>query len=344
MSSNPTITVVMPAYNAAHYVGEAVRSILSQTFRDFEFIIVNDGSTDQTGSILDKYGRADKRIRLYHQENHGMIAALNRGCRLARGEYIARMDADDVSDAYRFQMQLDYIGKHPEIGIVGTWTRTIDEKGSVIGSWCPATNPKMLKWTHFFGACVAHPTVLMRRSVLERLNFYRAGAVHGEDVDLWLRASAITDFSNVPEFLFEYRIWSGGSSQAGSKLRKPVHAHLLTSFITKFLGVEPSMEAVEGLRQTRVGPQPDNLRQIFWTAALIRDLYERFAQETDLTFSDRKEVSWDAAKRIASLALQASRFNRGHSMLLFLQAVKLNYHLLHPSTILRGLERALKIG
>ena len=97
MTWTPKVSVVMPAYNAALYLDEAVTSILNQTLRDFEFIVINDGSTDDTISILDKYERSDNRLRVYHQENQGMIAALNRGCRLARGKYIARMDADDVS-------------------------------------------------------------------------------------------------------------------------------------------------------------------------------------------------------------------------------------------------------
>src|SRR6266550_5112154 len=109
MTSTPKISVVMPAYNAGAYIDEAISSILKQTFHDFEFIIINDGSSDDTASILKRYEESDGRIRVFHQENQGMIAALNCGCRLARGEYIARMDADDVSYAHRLEKQLEYI-------------------------------------------------------------------------------------------------------------------------------------------------------------------------------------------------------------------------------------------
>src|SRR5918996_2481069 len=118
MISTPKVSVVMPAYNAAVYLDEAVTSILNQTFREFEFIVINDGSTDDTVSILDKYEKSDSRIRVYHQENQGMIAALNRGCRLARGKYIARMDADDISLPRRFERQLEFMEGHPQIGIL----------------------------------------------------------------------------------------------------------------------------------------------------------------------------------------------------------------------------------
>ena len=147
----------------------------------------------------------------------------------------------------------------------------------------------------------------MRRDVMERVDFYRPEAIHGEDVDLWLRASSITDFGNVPEILYEYRVWNGSSSHAGSDLRKPVHAQLLVSFIEDFLKLEPSMDAVAGLRQTRVGPPFQSLRQIRQTAALIQELYQNFVRENVLTVHERTEISWDAAKKVASLALQASR-------------------------------------
>jgi glycosyltransferase involved in cell wall biosynthesis len=341
--SHPEISVVMPVYNAAAYLEEAVRSILGQTFRDFEFIIINDGSTDATASILKRYAGLDSRIRLYHQENQGMMSALNRGCQLARGQYIARMDADDVSLPQRLQRQLEYLEGHPEIGIVGTWIFNIDESGSVRGTWCPPTNPKLLKWTNFFGVCVSHSTVLMRRQVIEKLGFYRPDAVHAEDVDLWLRASSITEFGNVPEVLGKYRVWTGSTHQRGLQLRRDSHVQLLASYIRDFLLVEPPIEAVAGLRQTRVGPLFESLRQIRLTAALIQRLYENFVTKNKLTLEERREISWDVAKRMASLGLEASRFDIQRSVSLFMKALRLDYRLLYPSAMTKGLQRALQL-
>ena len=127
MLSAPKVSVVMSAYNAAAYLDEAVSSILDQTFRDFEFIIINNGSTDDTGPILDKYQKLDSRIRVYYHEQQGLARALNYGCRLARGQYIALMDADDISYAQRLEKQLEYIEGHPQIGILGTWICKIDK-------------------------------------------------------------------------------------------------------------------------------------------------------------------------------------------------------------------------
>jgi glycosyltransferase involved in cell wall biosynthesis len=332
----------MPAYNAAAYLDEAVSSILGQTFRDFEFIIIDDGSTDATASILKRHAELDSRIRLYHQKNQGMISVLNRGCRLARGQYVARMDADDVSFPRRLEKQLEYIERHQQIGILGTWIHNMDENGSVKGTWRPPTHPKMLRWTHFFGVCVSHSSVLMRREVLEQLDFYRTDAVHGEDVDLWLRASAITEFGNVPEVLNKYRVWNASTHQRGLQLRSEAHVQLLASYIKNFLKTDPPVEAVAGLRQTRVGPPPESSKQISLTAALIEELYENFVNKNNLSSEEHRDISWDAAKRIASLALQASRFDTRTSASLLIQALQLDYRLLGPAAITKGLRRALQ--
>lgn len=340
MLSSPIITVVMPAYNAAAYLKEAIASILQQTFRDFELIIVNDGSTDETPFILDDYARCDSRIKTLHQKNQGMIAALNRGCRLARGKYIARMDADDISLPSRLETQLEYLERHPTIGILGTWICTIQD-GRVAGTWCPPTNSQTLKWTHFFGVCVPHPSVIMRRAVLQELEFYRNDAVHAEDVDLWLRASRITEFGNVPEILYGYRVWNGSTSRIEGQTRKNKHVELLVPFIREFLKAEPELSAVAGLRRTRVGPPFDDLQEIRSTAALIQKLYRTFISENALTPGERREIGLDAAKRVAALALQAAGLSRVAAISLAARAVMLDYRLLYPSFLRKGLARAL---
>ena len=342
MGSAPKVSVVMSAYNAAAYLEEAIRSILNQTFQEFEFIIINNGSTDETQSILDKYQTLDSRLRVYYHEQQGWAPAANFGCRLARGDYIAMMDADDISCPTRLERQLEYISKHPEIGIVGVWIYKIDENGSVKGTWCPPTNPKMLKWTHFFGVCTAPPSALMRREVLEKVNFYRSDVLHAEDVDFYLRASFVTEFGNVPEVLYKYRVWAGSHTQLHRQLVRDAHVRLLAAYIKDFLHIDPPLEAVWGLRQTRVGPLAENPTQIRLTVALIQKLYESFVGENNLTVGERREVSWDGAKRVASLALQAWRLDTAGFLPLFMQALNLDHRLLYPSALMRGLKRAFE--
>ena len=333
---NPTISVVMPAYNAGKFLDEAVCSILDQTFRDFEFIIVDDGSTDDTAFILEKYAKADSRLRVFRQANEGMISALNRGCRLVRGYFIARMDADDISLHHRFERQLDYIEKNPKVGIVGTWITEIAIDGSVRGNWCPSPLPKVLRWRHFFGGCVHHPSVLIRREILEKIDFYRPDAVHVEDIDLWLRASAITEFGNVPELLFKYRVWDGSVSQQRRLKAREIHMNLMASFISEFLGVDPPFKAITGLKAREC----ESLQQVLLAATLLESLYWSFQEANPLNTEEYLEISSDAAKRMAMLAFQALQFKSVTFLSLLMRAFRLNHRLLSPSVIIRNLNRA----
>jgi glycosyltransferase involved in cell wall biosynthesis len=337
MASAPKISVVMPARNVAIYVDQAVRSILNQSFADFEFIIINDGSTDNTGSILDQYKRLDRRIQVYHYERQGFGSALNYGCQRARGQYIARMDADDISLPRRFERQVEYMQGHPDVGVLGTWICKMDKNGLSTGTWCPPTSPKVLKWTQFFGVCVAHPAVLMRLEVIKQLGFYQPNAISSVDVDLWLRASSVTEFGNVPEILHKYRVWPGSTSQVLAHPKRESHVRVLTSFIGNFLKIDPSIHAVSGLRQTRVGPRIENLEQIQATATLLQELYRKFMHENLMDRHERRDITRDAAKKLALLALQASQFDIRASSSLLMQALRLDYHLLHPSVMMKGL-------
>jgi glycosyltransferase involved in cell wall biosynthesis len=335
MTSAPTVSVVMPAFNAAEFLDEAVCSILDQTFQDFEFIIIDDGSTDDTAIILKKYAKADSRVKVIRQANEGMIPALNRGCRLACGRYIARMDADDISLPHRIERQINFLDRHPEIGILGTWASRIDENGCVIGDWCLSPNAKVLKWNHFFHVCVIHPTAMMRREVLEKLNFYRPDAIYAEDRDLWLRASAITEFSNVPEILLKFRIWGKSTSRRLGQEYIETQINVAALFIGDFLKSDIPIDVVAGLQGMRLG-SVGHIRSI---AALLERLYHSFLSENVLTSKEQKEISWDAAKRLAFLALRAARLNKFEFLWLFMRALRLNFRLLYPSAIVKGVKR-----
>ena len=206
MRDAPPVSVVMPVYNSAHVVADAVESILHQTFGDFEFIIVDDGSTDSTEEILREYAALDGRIKLYNQENCGLIASLNRYCRVANGKYIARMDADDISLPARLEKQFRYLEAHSEVGVLGTWIQDVDSNRTPIIEWPVPADPVVVRWFLFFGNCIAHPSVMMRRELLDRLGYYRPSAIHVEDYDLWIRAAEVTGLANLPEVLVQYRI------------------------------------------------------------------------------------------------------------------------------------------
>lgn len=197
----------MAVYNERPYLEKAVQSVLDQTFDDFEFIIVNDGSTDGSKAVLDRFEQNDDRIRLVHQENRGLIASLNRGIDMAEGKYIARMDGDDISHPERFGQQVRFLEDNPEIGILGTQAGKIDAEGNVREGWKRSlpTDSDAATWRLLFNSCFCHPTVMMRHSVAENLGGYAEWAEVAEDYELFSRAVLQTQLVNLPDTLLKHR-------------------------------------------------------------------------------------------------------------------------------------------
>ncbi|WP_273304339.1 glycosyltransferase [Sphingomonas ursincola] len=197
---------MMSVYNAERYVAEAIQSILGQTEGRFEFLIVNDGSRDASGSIIDRYAAQDSRIRAIHQENRGLIVSLNRMLDEARAPLVARMDSDDVSRPERFAVQLAWMQAHPDIAVLGTNTDELDADGAFFPcSDFHPEHPADIRERLMAASAMCHPSVMMRRDVIRALGGYRAAFRHCEDYDLWLRVSERHDLYNLPDRLFLYR-------------------------------------------------------------------------------------------------------------------------------------------
>lgn len=196
----------MSVYNGARFLDEAIDSIRTQSFRNFEFLIVNDGSTDDSPRILARHAAVDDRIRILAHENRGLIESLNRAFEAATGAYIARMDADDVSRRYRLEMQMDFMSSNPGTALVGGAVDVIDAEGHRLGAIQLPTQPEEIR-THMreFGCALAHPTVFFRRDAVLQLGGFRKGYRHAEDYDLWLRMLERFDFANLQEVLLDYR-------------------------------------------------------------------------------------------------------------------------------------------
>ncbi len=205
MSASPAVTVLMPVYNAAAYLPGAIDSILAQTFGDFEFLAIDDGSTDASPQILAAYAERDPRIRLVRNAaNMGLARSLNRGLGLARGNYIARMDADDISMPDRLAQQLAFMESHPPVGVCGAWVQKIGQRGGV--ERYPTDNVN-IRCHLLFKDVLAHPTVMMRRTLFTRHGLaYDRVYEPADDYDLWVRATQHTDLANIPRVLLHYRM------------------------------------------------------------------------------------------------------------------------------------------
>jgi len=201
----PTVSVLMAVYNGERYVAEAVESILAQTYRDFEFVIVDDGSTDGSRNVIERH--SDSRIRLVPSaENSGLAAALNRGLAVCRGFLVARQDADDVSEPDRLARQVAYLEAHPDVAVVGSWYRKIDPEGQDLGLRRLACEPLDVRWAMLFHCPLIHSAVMFRRAPLvERGWEYDSSIKYGEDYALWSRVMEELAIANVAEPLVRLR-------------------------------------------------------------------------------------------------------------------------------------------
>jgi glycosyltransferase involved in cell wall biosynthesis/GT2 family glycosyltransferase len=200
----PKISVIMSVYNDEKYLKEAVESILNQTYSDFEFIIVNDGSTDNTKKILHQF--SDPRIKIINNEkNIGLTKSLNIALKSARGEYIARMDGDDISHPLRFEKQVAFLEKHQECLVLGTFMHMIDENGNKIGLWGRYENFEDIKTGLLIQNEIGHGSTMLRRSAIEKVGYYDENFLYAQDYDLWLRLSEIGELRNLPEKLYSLR-------------------------------------------------------------------------------------------------------------------------------------------
>jgi hypothetical protein len=204
--NSPLVSVVMVTCNVDRFLVEAIESILGQTFVDFEFIILDFGSTDESKVIASNYAASDSRIRLNEIPHCGLAEARNAACSLARGRYIAIMDADDISVANRLMWEVDFLEKHPEIGLLGGATEWIDKTGrSASTNYFPTSHDEIA--SDLAVRCAfCQPTVLIRREAFKLVGGYRAAFIQTEDYDLWLRIAERFRCANLRQVVLKYRI------------------------------------------------------------------------------------------------------------------------------------------
>ena len=206
MKKVPLVSVIMPVYNSEKYLSEVIESILKQTFRNFEFLIFDDGSTDGSRAIIELNAKQDTRIIPYYSDvNRGYVVHLNRGIELSKGEFIARMDSDDISMPNRFQKQLDFLLAYVDIELVGSSTIIINENGKEVGVDHKFTESRNLYWECFFKAPFTHPSVMIKKKILNSVGKYNESKIPSEDYDLWTRIVRVGKTANLKEPLLFYR-------------------------------------------------------------------------------------------------------------------------------------------
>jgi glycosyltransferase involved in cell wall biosynthesis len=211
----PELTVILPVHNSEQYLSEAIVSILNQTFEEFELLIINDGSKDKSGDIIKSF--TDSRIRVVnHKHNKGLVVSLNEAIAISRGSYIARMDADDISDPNRFALQLQYLRENPSVDVVGSSVRVFGIDNYI---WDLPLDPDSLDAHTLFRCSLAHPAIMMRKSTIGKLKLkYLKFHQDAEDFDLWSRLLAKGGrIGNIATPLLSYRTHDSQISHKNSR-------------------------------------------------------------------------------------------------------------------------------
>jgi glycosyltransferase involved in cell wall biosynthesis len=218
MNTKPLVTIILPAYNAAPYIQEAVDSMLNQTFTNFELIIIDDCSTDNTAQLAQAY-TTDKRVKvIINAQNLGLIGTLNYGFGIANTKYIARMDADDISEPTRLEKQVAYMESHPNVGIISCcFQNFVNDTRTVVY----AEKNEDIKLNLLYKTNICHAAAIIRKTLVDQHTpFYNSDYAHAEDYELWARMSLYTDFYNIPEILYRVRVLSTSVSRVFNTIQQ----------------------------------------------------------------------------------------------------------------------------
>lgn len=205
---SPKVSVILPVYNASQYLRAAIESVLGQTVTDFELLVIDDGSTDGSISILRDAADRDTRVSFRSRQNRGLVTTLNELIEWSRGEYLARMDADDICRPLRLEKQIGYLDEHPECVAVGSASLIIDPEGMPICEHQYELTHEEIDSAHtseMVGSRICHPSVMMRREAIMQVGLYDEQYRYAEDLDLFLRLAEIGTLANLPEVLLSYR-------------------------------------------------------------------------------------------------------------------------------------------
>ena len=297
----PLVSVILPVNNGENFLREAMDSILEQTFSDFELIVIDDGSIDSTPDILGEYAARDTRVLVKRQSrNLGIVEALNSGCRIASGRFIARMDADDICLPERLAQQITFLCSHPDVGVVGTNIQLIDSSGNRQKVVLFPEAHAQICWSLCFYNPIVHPSTMMRRDVLFQVGGYRMGYPNGEDYDLWRRIAKHARLANLSSVLLMLR------KHASNLTIKYGEDNLLS-------GVQVAWELMSDVLGREISK---NTLEILWTpnradagerklaAALLEELSQEFIHGFTSSYGEKYFIIQDTASRLTSLALR----------------------------------------
>ncbi len=235
MTKKPLISIVMSAYNVEEYISQAIESILCQTFKDFELIIIDDHSTDNTLGIIKDFVKKDPRIKIVNNRKNLKIAAsLNKGIKLSKSEIIARMDPDDIAHPDRLRRQFNFLRNNPNIAVVGSNILVINPEGKLISKREYPTTSKELKKVMFKYSPFAHPVIMFRKKVFDEFGGYDMKTVPCEDIALWFKIGSKYEFASIKKPLLKYRLIKTSGSHSNLKRLELIGLKLKINSVLKY--------------------------------------------------------------------------------------------------------------
>lgn len=301
MKHTPETSVIMSAYNAENFLSDSIESILNQTYRDFEFIIVNDGSSDSTRHTLYEFQKKDNRIIIIENKNNiGLAKSLNIALNSARGKYVARMDADDLSVPARLEKQLAYLKKHSNIGLLGSYIKSIDEKKRITGSWVYPVDSFSIRWHLIFSNVIAHPSVVFRKELIIAVGAYNEKLTAGIDYDLWVRVSKITEISQIKEFLVMWRTHSGSMTYKNEAIRKQVQMTIVKNQVEIYLKRKTDDKEISRLYRLETQKPELSQEDVKDTSCIIEEIFKAFLASA--TQASRRSANYLVASKLTKLA------------------------------------------
>jgi glycosyltransferase involved in cell wall biosynthesis len=306
MTVQPLISVLMPVYNGEKYLGESIESILNQTFSNFELIIINDGSTDHTPQILQKYAAKDERIRLYNQSNSGVTASLNNALNYAKGEYFARMDHDDISYPNRFEVQIDFLNKNLDVGLVSTNCIHINSEGRKFNKayYQDSLDSIQVKWELFWENPIIHPSVMGRIELIRSLGGYPIQYDHLEDYALWIQLAKSSKLFVLRQPLIYLRKHDYNTSKVGLDILINTTIELAQNTLVNEFNYSPSKRSICIIQNFWPHP-PATSAEVEESISFISYAYGKFIDKYRLNDTQRIKIKASVARHLLRISLHS---------------------------------------
>lgn len=290
ITANPKISVLLPVYNGQPYLRQAVESVLNQTFANFELLIIDDGSTDQSRTVVNQF--SDPRIKIIiNPVNQGLTHVLNLGLRIAQGEYIARMDADDICRHQRLEKQLNFMQNNPEVALVGSWAEIIDDRDKIIGYRRPPIDPQILKFNLLFFNPLIHSSIFFRKEAVAKAGGYNESYKRAQDYELYSRLIRRNTLAVIPEHLLRYREhkYSVTKSPQTKEVAQNSALQIVRQNWENYLALSDSVFIALSKTLFLKGRYP-NLRESATSWVWLRKLFTSYAKKEQLSASQKKKI------------------------------------------------------